>query len=90
MTLRCELGIETLPAVQRRGLATVTALATIAHAQSVGIAEIGWHCWKRNMPSSGLARKLGFEHVADYPVWLCRFEPPAPQQQPPSLEYHGV
>lgn len=77
---RCELGIETLPAFQRRGLATVTALATIAHAQSAGIAEIGWHCWKRNMPSIGLARKLGFEHVADYPVWHCRFEPPTTEE----------
>jgi RimJ/RimL family protein N-acetyltransferase len=74
---RCELGIETLPDYQRRGLATATALATIARAQSAGIAEIGWDCWKQNTASSGLAHKLGFTLVADYPVWYCRFAPPA-------------
>lgn len=70
---QCELGIETLESFQRRGLATATALATMAHAQAEGIRTIGWHCWKRNIASSGLARKLGFEHVEDYPVWYCRF-----------------
>ncbi len=75
---RCELGIETLPAFQRRGLATATAMATIAHAQSQGITSVGWHCWKRNIASSNLAQKLGFEKVEDYPVWHCRFGKPSP------------
>jgi RimJ/RimL family protein N-acetyltransferase len=70
---QCESGIETLPAFQRRGLATATALATMAYAQSQGITMIGWHCWKRNIPSSALARKIGFELIEDYPVWYCRF-----------------
>ncbi|HLV99020.1 MAG TPA: GNAT family N-acetyltransferase [Ktedonobacterales bacterium] len=70
---RCELGIETLPAFQRRGLAIATASATIAHAHSRGITSVGWHCWKRNIASSSLAQKLGFEKVEDYPVWYCRF-----------------
>jgi GNAT superfamily N-acetyltransferase len=70
---QCELGIETLPAFQRRGLATATALATMAEAQAQGITMIGWHCWKRNIPSSNLAQKLGFALVEDYPVWYCRF-----------------
>lgn len=69
---QCELGIETLEGFQRRGLATATALATMAYAQSVGITRIGWHCWKANIPSSGLARKLGFEHVEDHPMWHYR------------------
>ncbi len=70
---QCELGIATKPALQRRGLATATALATIAHAQSQGITSIGWDCWKNNIASSNLAQKLGFEKVEDYPVWYCRF-----------------
>jgi RimJ/RimL family protein N-acetyltransferase len=69
----CELDIETVEAYQRRGLATATALATISHAQSQGITSIGWHCWKRNIPSINLALKLGFEKVEDYPVWHCRW-----------------
>ena len=70
---RCELGIATLPAFQRRGLATAVALAVIAHAQSQGITIVGWHCWKENLSSGNLARKLGFSKVEDYPVWHCRF-----------------
>lgn len=74
---RCELGIATKPALQRRGLATATALATIAHAQSQGISSIGWDCWKKNIASSNLALKLGFEKVEDYSVWSCRFRKPS-------------
>lgn len=70
---QCELGIATAPAFQRRGLATATARATMAQAQSQGIMTIGWHCWKKNIPSSNLAQKLGFTLVEDYPVWRCRF-----------------
>lgn len=70
---RCEVGIETLPAFQRRGLATATAQALIAHAHAQRIQTIGWHCLKRNLPSSSLALKLGFRKVADYPAWYCRF-----------------
>ncbi len=70
---RCELGIETLPPFRRRGLALVTAGATLAHAQAHGISAVGWHCWQHNIASSALAQKLGFELVEEYPVWYCRF-----------------
>lgn len=72
---RCELGIETLPSFRRRGLALVTAGATLAHAQAHNITTIGWHCWKHNVASSNLALRLGFELVEEYPVWYCRFAP---------------
>ncbi|MGZ3677474.1 MAG: GNAT family N-acetyltransferase [Ktedonobacterales bacterium] len=70
---RCELGIETLPSFHRRGLALVTAGATLAHAQAHGITTIGWHCWAHNVASSNLAQRLGFGLVEEYPVWYCRF-----------------
>jgi RimJ/RimL family protein N-acetyltransferase len=69
---QCELGIETLEGFQRRGLAATTAQATMAYAQAKGMSKIGWHCWKANIPSSSLARKLGFEHVEDHPMWHYR------------------
>jgi GNAT superfamily N-acetyltransferase len=69
----CELGITTASAYQRRGLALASAWATMAYAQTQGITTIGWHCWKRNIPSSNLAKKLGFELVQEAPVWYCRF-----------------
>lgn len=70
----CELGIETMSPFRRRGLATVVARVMIAHAQSAGFTVVGWHCWRSNVASSNLALALGFTHVADYPVWLCRFD----------------
>ena len=69
---RCEVGIETLPDHQRRGVALVTASALIEHAFANGITTIGWHCWQRNTASSALAMKLGGTLTAEYPVWYCR------------------
>jgi GNAT superfamily N-acetyltransferase len=71
---RCEIGIATQPDFQRRGLATLAAQATMARAQAMGITEIGWHCWQRNIPSGQLAQRLGLQHVTDFPVWRFPFE----------------
>ncbi len=57
---RCELGIETAPHVQGKGLATATASATMREAARRGYTEIGWLSAGDNKPSQALARKLGF------------------------------
>lgn len=69
---RYELGIETIEAYQRRGIATHLADAVIKHAFAGGAIEIGWHCWATNTPSVATALKLGFEKVLDYPVCYCQ------------------
>ncbi|GHO99579.1 hypothetical protein KSF_096270 [Reticulibacter mediterranei] len=68
---RYELGIETIEAYQRKGIATHLASTVIRHAFARGATEIGWHCWTTNIPSSATALKLGFEKVLDYPVYSC-------------------
>jgi RimJ/RimL family protein N-acetyltransferase len=68
---RCEVGVATVDAYQKRGLATITSLALVEHALSQGTTRIGWHCWRWNTPSAALARKSGFVHQHDYPVLLC-------------------
>lgn len=70
---RYELGIETVEAYQRRGIATLTASAAIEHAFAEGATEIGWHCWTNNTASLATARKVGFEKAIDYPVCYCRY-----------------
>jgi RimJ/RimL family protein N-acetyltransferase len=65
---RYELGIETLEAYQRQGIATHLATTVIRHAFDRGAVEIGWHCWATNTPSIATALKVGFEKVLDYPV----------------------
>jgi len=64
----CELGIETIDNYQRRGLATQVARAVIGHALKNEIYNIGWHSWKRNLPSVKTAMKIGFKHKIDYPI----------------------
>lgn len=41
---RCELGIYTVAAHRRQGIATPTAAAVLRHAHAHGITQVGWHC----------------------------------------------
>jgi GNAT superfamily N-acetyltransferase len=69
---RCEIGIGTLEPYQRRGIATAMGCAFVEHALSIGVTEIGWHCWARNTSSIATALKIGFEIVREYPTYLAR------------------
>jgi RimJ/RimL family protein N-acetyltransferase len=64
----CELGIETIQKYQRRGLATQVAKVVIRHAIKHGVSNIGWHCWKSNLPSVRTAMSIGFIHGLDYSI----------------------
>jgi GNAT superfamily N-acetyltransferase len=66
-----ELGIGTIEAYQRQGIATHVASAVIRRAFAEGATEIGWHCWASNTPSIATALKLGFQKELDYPVMVC-------------------
>lgn len=70
---RCELGIGTLAAYRRQGIATYLASAVIRRAFAEGATEVGWHCWATNTPSKATALKLGFEHVLDYPAYYVEY-----------------
>jgi GNAT superfamily N-acetyltransferase len=71
---RCEVGVATVDAFQRQGLATVTTLALIEHAFSLAYRRIGWHCWTNNKPSVALALRTGFKEIHHYSVYLCVLE----------------
>jgi GNAT superfamily N-acetyltransferase len=68
---RYELGIGTIEAYQRQGVATHVASAVIQRAFADDATEIGWHCWASNIPSIATALKLGFQKELDYPVIVC-------------------
>jgi len=70
---RYELGIETIEAYQRKGIAAHVASAVIRHAFARGATEIGWDCWATNTPSIATALKLSFEKVLDYPIYYCQY-----------------
>jgi RimJ/RimL family protein N-acetyltransferase len=75
---RYELGIETIEAYQRKGIASHLADAVIRHSFAQGATEIGWHCWATNTPSVATALKVGFEKVLDYPVCYGQYRPVLP------------
>ena len=52
---RCEVGIATLETFQRQGLAAAMGCAFLDMARSRGTSEVGWHCWKENLPSAATA-----------------------------------
>jgi RimJ/RimL family protein N-acetyltransferase len=67
---RCEVGIEVIEKYQRKGIGTALASALIEKATGLGMA-VGWHCYAGNAPSVELAIRLGFEKIAEYPVFIA-------------------
>lgn len=68
---QCEIGIRTVPAHRRRGLATATATAAVEHALSHGFTTVGWHCPEDNVGSIGTAEKVGFRRERDYAAYYA-------------------
>lgn len=69
----CGVGIETLAAHQRAGLATAVAQAFAQHALSLGW-QVNWDSWLTNTPSTRVAEKAGFQKVTEYPIWMAVFK----------------
>ena len=62
----CEIGIHTLEAHRRQGLATLTATAAVDHALASGLRQVGWHCDEYNLGSIRVAEKAGFRLERKY------------------------
>ncbi len=62
----CEIGIHTHEDYRRRGLASLTAAATVDYALSNGFRHVGWHCDEYNLPSIETAEKVGFKLERKY------------------------
>ena len=72
----CEIGIETVPAHQRRGLATAVTAATVEYCQQAGFKHIGWHCGVDNPGSIGTAVNVGFELERPYNFYEFHYDEP--------------
>ena len=73
---RIEIGVHTVEAHRRRGLAAFTC-AHLIEACLVKGYSTWWDCAKQNTASFNLARKLGYhgEHEYRY-VWWAKQKPP--------------
>src|SRR5262249_18802003 len=54
---RCGIGIETVAAFRRRGIATATARAFLAHCTTLGLTA-HWDAWASNQPSIAVAERI--------------------------------
>lgn len=69
---RCGIGIETVEAFQRRGIATATARAFLAHCAGLGLTP-HWDAWASNRPSIAVAERIGLRLVETYHVHVGDF-----------------
>ncbi|MFN8371847.1 MAG: GNAT family N-acetyltransferase [Anaerolineae bacterium] len=68
---QCGIGIETVEAYQRRGLATLAASAFLEHCLTQGITA-HWDAWASNLPSVATAHKIGLQQVTAYSIHIAR------------------
>jgi RimJ/RimL family protein N-acetyltransferase len=62
----CEIGIHTHEDYREKGLATLTAAATVDYCLSNRFKLVGWHCEEYNIPSIKVAEKVGFKLERKY------------------------
>jgi RimJ/RimL family protein N-acetyltransferase len=72
--IACEIGIQTVPAHQRRGLATAVTAATVEFCQQAGFTHIGWHCGADNPGSIGTAVNAGFVLERPYNFYSFQYD----------------
>ena len=72
----CEIGIQTVPSHQRRGLATAVTAATVEFCQQAGFKHIGWHCGADNPGSIGTAVNAGFVLERPYNFYEFHYDEP--------------
>jgi RimJ/RimL family protein N-acetyltransferase len=70
---RCGIGITTVPAFERRGIATATAGQFVRAALQRGLTPY-WECRADNIGSNRVAEKLGFVLLAQERYWAGMFQ----------------
>lgn len=69
---RCGIGIETVQAYERRGVATATAAQFVQLCLDRGVAPF-WECRANNVGSIRVAEKVGFTQLAEERYWVGEF-----------------
>lgn len=72
---QCEVGIATMPAFRRIGLAKAMTNEFSEQAIDKGINKILWHCFESNLPSWRTALSAGFSLVDSHDVLMLYWDP---------------
>jgi RimJ/RimL family protein N-acetyltransferase len=70
-----DVGIFTLPAHRRRGLAAVAVAATVEQSLRQGFRAVGWHCNADNVASWKTAERVGFVRDREYVYYYYIYDP---------------
>jgi len=70
---RCGIGIETVAAYERRGVATATAAQFVQLCLERGMTPF-WECRANNIGSIRVAEKVGFARLAEERYWVGVFD----------------
>jgi RimJ/RimL family protein N-acetyltransferase len=70
-----DVGIITLRAHRRRGLAAIAVAATVEQCFNKGYKAVGWHCNVINTASWKVAEKVGFERHREYAYYDYIYDP---------------
>jgi RimJ/RimL family protein N-acetyltransferase len=65
-----DVGLFTLKAHRRRGLAAITTAAAVEYGLAHGMNEVSWTCAEYNIGSIRTAEKLGFMRERDYELYF--------------------
>jgi hypothetical protein len=69
----CGIGIETIEAHERKGVATMISNEFLKGCLASNITPY-WDSWKKNIPSVRVAEKNNFKKVCDYKVVFIKFD----------------
>jgi RimJ/RimL family protein N-acetyltransferase len=69
---QCGIGIATVPAYQRRGIATAAAVRFVEESLHRGLIP-HWECNEQNLPSLRVAEKVGFTILEANDFWAGNF-----------------
>jgi RimJ/RimL family protein N-acetyltransferase len=69
-----DIGIFTLPAHRRKGVATAVVAATVEDCYDHGYTVVGWHCNVGNVASWKTAEKVGFERNREYTYYYYIYD----------------
>jgi len=69
-----DIGIITVPAYRRKGLAAIATAATVEYCLTHSFKAVGWHCNAENIGSWKTAEKVGFKRNREYAYYFYIYD----------------
>lgn len=70
---QCGIGIETIEKYQKQGLGSLATTYLLKKCKELNITP-HWDCWEKNVPSSKIANKVGFQKIIEHSVLVIELK----------------